>query len=238
MKKAVPFLMLFSRLLLFAAFQGLIALIFLFSGNDSPWNKSEGFWIISGLLTNILVFFILQKLYKAESSSYFDNLKFIRKKWWKDLLIAVGFLLLAIPITTFPNIFLARALFGSEEATLQLFIRPLPLWVVIIGFIWAVTQGLVELPTYFSYIMPRIEKQLKNGWIALLIVSLFLSLQHITIPLIFNQDFILWRLGMFIPFALFIGICIKIRPRLFPYLLVIHTLMDIMVVVMLLQASN
>lgn len=227
MKKAYPFLMLFARLILFAAFQGLIAFIFFAKGHDSPWTKSEGYWIISGLLTNVVVFILLLRLFKLEGAKYFEGLKFIPETWWKDLLITLGILVIAAPLSYFPNIFLSGALLGSEEAATALLFRPLPSWVLIAGVFWAVTQGIVELPTYFSYIMPRIEKSLQNGWLAWAIASFFLALQHIAIPLIFNLDFILWRFGMFLPFAFLLGMCIKLRPRLFPYLMIMHALMDI-----------
>jgi hypothetical protein len=42
---------------------------------------------------------------------------------------------------------------------------------------------------------------------------------------------------MFIPFALFAGLCIKLRPRLLPYYLIIHALMDIVVVAMLINVK-
>ena len=227
--------MLFCRLGLFAAFQALIALFFLSRGSSDPWNQSERLWIISGFLTNVVVFIILFRFLRTEKQGYFEGLRFIKDDWWKDLLITIGFLAIAAPLTYFPNVLLSGALFGSQEAAAALFFRPVPLWVLVIGVFWALTQGLVELPTYFSYIMPRIEKTLRSGWLAWVLASFFLSLQHIAIPLIFNLDFILWRFGMFLPFAFFIGLCIKLRPRLFPYLMISHAIMDLGVLPMYFQ---
>jgi hypothetical protein len=85
--------------------------------------------------------------------------------------------------------------------------------------------------------MPQLEHKLKNGWYAWLIASVFLALQHITLPLILNIDFIIWRGLMFIPFALFIGLCIKIRPRLLPYFMIGHGLIDTMLVIMIHRLS-
>ncbi|OHD12971.1 MAG: hypothetical protein A2086_04500 [Spirochaetes bacterium GWD1_27_9] len=237
MTKVIPFIMLFLRLVLFAIFQALIALFFLIIGSKSPWNQSEGYWIISGLLTNFVTFYILIKLYKKEGIKYFDNFKFVKKSWWKDLLITIGLLAISMPLATFPNIFLANTLMGSAEVSFKLFFRPLPLWVILMGFLWTITQGLVELPTYFSYIMPRIEKLIKNSWVAWILASLFLALQHISLPLIINPNFIIWRFGMFFLFAFFIGFCLKIRPQLFPYIMISHALMDSAVVIMLLTVK-
>lgn len=47
------------------------------------------------------------------------------------------------------------------------------------------------------------------------------------LPLILDSRFMLWRLGMFLPFALFIGLVLKLRPTLLPYYLIMHALLDI-----------
>ncbi len=73
----------------------------------------------------------------------------------------------------------------------------------------------------------HIEVQLKNGWVAWLIASFFLAAQHMFLPLILDWDFILWRLGMFLPFALFTGLFLKLRPALLPYFVIVHALMDV-----------
>ena len=225
--------MLFFRGILFAVFQAVIALLFLAMGKKGPWHLSEGYWVITGLLTNFVTFFVLVRLFRSEGIRYFDNFRFVKAGWWKDLLIFLGLMVVSFPLTSLPNTFLAKELLGSVEVSGELFFRPLPLWVIILGFVWAIGQGLVELPTYFAYAMPRLEKQLKNGWSAWALASFFLAFQHVTFPLIFDWNFILWRLGMFLLFAFFTGLCIKLRPRLFPYMMIGHTLMDVVIVVML-----
>ena len=238
MEKRAPFLMLLLRVSLFIAFQALIALLFWVLGKEAPWKLSEGYWVLTGLLANGVTFYLLYRLFQKEGIRYFDHFRFTKDGWWKDLLIALGLLILSGPISMIPNTLLAKWLFGSIEVSTELFFRPLPLWVIFLGFFWAITQGLVELPAYFSYAMPRIEKQLQNGWFAWALASFFLAFQHIGIPLIFQMDFILWRLGMFLPFAFFIGFCLKLRPRLFPYIMIGHALMDIGAVAMLLEARQ
>ena len=89
------------------------------------------------------------------------------------------------------------------------------------------TIAFAELPTYFGYVMPRLEAQLKNGWVAWLIASFFLAAQHMFLPFILDGGYLLWRLGMFLPFALFTGLVLKFRPALLPYFMVVHALMDV-----------
>ena len=227
MNKSNPFLMLFMRFALFAFFQCLLAFLFFVLKINDAWYTSQGWWIISALLTNIVTFIILKKYFNYQGIRYFDNFKFIKKDWWKDVVILIGILLITFPITTFPNIYLAQLLYGSTDVTFNLFFRSIPFWLIVIGFFWAITQGIVELPFYFAYLMPQLEKRLNNGWKAWILASFFLAFQHIALPLILDYRFMLWRLGMFFLFAFFVGLCFKLRPRLFPYLMIIHALMDI-----------
>jgi hypothetical protein len=83
--------------------------------------------------------------------------------------------------------------------------------------------------------MPRLEAQFKNGWIAWLIVSSFLAAQHMFLPLILDGGYLLWRLGMFLPFALFTGLVLKFRSSLLPYFVIIHALMDVTTVLVYLM---
>ena len=105
--------------------------------------------------------------------------------------------------------------------------RPLPTWALVVSLLFPLTIGFAELPTYFAYAMPRLEAQLKNGWLACLIASFFLSAQHVFLPLILDGRFMLWRLLMYMPFALFAGLMLKLRPTLLPYFMIVHTLVDI-----------
>jgi len=87
------------------------------------------------------------------------------------------------------------------------------------------------LPTYFAYCLPRLEAQ-TGRWSAVLLASFFLAAQHCTLPLIWDGRFLTWRLLMFIPFALFVGLLLRWRPQLLPYMVVVHGLMDLALVLM------
>jgi hypothetical protein len=153
---------------------------------------------------------------------------------WKELGIALLLMVAIIPAATFPNQWLANKLFGSEDVVFALLFRPLPLWAGIVSTLFPLTIAFAELPTYFGYVMPRLENQLGNGWLAWGLASLFLSFQHVTLPLVFDWQFIVWRFGMFIPLSFLLGLCLKLRPSLFPYLMAIHTLLDMSAVAIVL----
>jgi hypothetical protein len=105
--------------------------------------------------------------------------------------------------------------------------RPIPQWAALIGLIaFPLTIMFAELPTYFGYGMPRVEAQTGKRWLAVLAPALFLAAQHATLPLLFDARFLLWRLLMFLPLALYMGILLRWRLHLLPYMMVLHGLLD------------
>ncbi len=233
-KPLAPWLILFSRIALFAVFQVVITGFLDLAGSPAPWEASAAWWTVSALVTNIVSIMLLAWLFRKENQRYFDFIPASRQSMWKDLGIVLLLMVALIPVATFPNQWLANLLFGSEEIVFALMFRPLPLWAGIASILFPITIAFAELPTYFGYAMPRLEKQIGNGWLAWALASSFLALQHITLPLILDWRFIVWRFGMFIPLAFLMGLCLKLRPRLFPYLMAVHALLDMATVVIIL----
>jgi hypothetical protein len=62
-------------------------------------------------------------------------------------------------------------------------------------------------------------------------------LQHLTAPLLFDARYLLWRALMFLPFAVWVGLVLRWRPRLLPYLAAVHVLMDFATALMLLPVA-
>ncbi len=153
---------------------------------------------------------------------------FTRVTVWQDLLTAVGIFVIAAPLTVIPNLLLAQTLFGDPEGPVPLFFRQLPLWAAIISLIaFPLSVGLTELPTYFGYAMPRMEALTGRGWLAVLLAGAALSAQHTTLPLVLDWRFVVWRLFMFLPLALWLAVALRWRPRLLPYLMIGHGLLDL-----------
>jgi hypothetical protein len=133
----------------------------------------------------------------------------------------------AAPLAYFPNPLLARALFGSPGAVISMMFQPLPEWAIrVAAVIFPVTIALSELPNYYGYVMPRLKSLTGAGWQIVILVGVSHALQHITLPLLFDVRFMLWRFGMFLPFALYVACVINWRPSLLPYLMVVHGLLD------------
>jgi hypothetical protein len=227
--------MLVSRSVLFLLFQILIALILALTGTKSAWDESARYWTFLAFLANSVSLVLLVRLFKAEGKWFWDILRFSRATWKMDLLWFVGLCILGLPIAAAPREPLAVAIFGDALIATKMLFRPLPTWAFFLSFVFPLTIWFAELPTYFGYVMPRLEAQLRNGWVAWLIASFFLAAQHIFLPLILNSGYLLWRFGMFLPFALFTGLVLKFRPLLLPYFVIVHALMDISTVLVYLM---
>ena len=235
---ARPVLMLFSRLALFAAWQAVVALVFALQGNPDPWGASTAWWPLTVSLANLVSIALLRHVANAEGLRLRDLYRVERHTFWRELLICLGALVVSAPLSMLPNTFLGNLLFGDVTLTSTMMFRPLPVAAVYGLMLFLVlTIPFAELPTYFSYVMPRLAVLTGKGWVALIIASFMLGAQHIAFPLIFDVRFILWRLFMFLPFALWIGFALYKRPRLLPYLMVGHALMDFTLLFMLLPSA-
>lgn len=233
-----PWIMLFSRLVLFVVIQVLFASGFLLFGSTNVWQESANWWTFVVTVANFVCMFLLIQLFRAEGKHYWDIFHIQREHIKADLLALLVVLLITGPVAFLPNIMLGKWLFGDPQTTLDLLVRPLPLWAAYASIIlFPVTQGLAELGTYFGYVMPRFKAQGMSLWIAITLPALLLGLQHLALPLLFDVRFIIWRGLMFIPFAFLVGIVMHWRPRLFPYLAIVHVLMDMSFAVMFLSMA-
>jgi hypothetical protein len=233
----LPWMLLPARTLLFAGFQVVFALGFYLAGSAAGWDASAAWWPFTVTFTNLVCVALLVRLLRSEGKSYLSLFRFERAYLKSDLLALGVILVISGPIAFLPNILLAQWLFGDSTTALSLFIRHLPLWAAVAGFIFfPLTQGLAELVTYFLYIQPRLEQQTGSRWLSVSLASVALGVQHVAVPLVFDGRFIAWRMLMFIPFAFLVGIVLRWRPRLLPYLAIIHVLMDMATAAMLFAA--
>ena len=187
---------------------------------------------------NVVCVISLVNLFRSEGRRYWDLFRIDRKHILRDVLTVIGSMVIGGPVAYFPNVLLGGWLFGDPNATLDLFVRPLPAWAAYASIIlFPITQGLAELATYFGYVMPRLESRGMNKYLAVALPALMLGLQHVAVPFLFDGRFILWRGLMYIPFAFFAGILLRWRPRLLPYMAIIHAVMNMSFATMFLTVA-
>jgi len=233
-----PWIMLFSRLSLFLCIQALFALGFLLAGSSHAWENSANWWPFVVTITNFVCVALLVRLFKRDGENYWELFRIRKQDVKSDLLALLGITILLGPVGFLPNIWLGGLLFDNPQQSLDMLVRPLPVWAAIGGLLlFPITQGVAEIATYFSYVMPRFEGQGMSRWLVIALPSVFLGFQHCAVPLLFDIRFFIWRLLMFVPFAFLVGIVMRWRSRMLPYLAIIHVLMDASFAVMLLGVA-
>lgn len=231
-------MMLFIRIGLFAGLQALFALGFYITKIEGAWEAGANWWPLVVTITNLICIVLLVRLYQAEGKRFWDIFRIDRANFKTDLLALIGTTLVLGPVGLLPNIWLGGLLFDDPQRSLDLLVRPLPMWAVVTSLVaFPLTQGITELATYFNYVMPRLEKHEMPGWLAVSLPAMLLGFQHCALPLLFDLPFFTWRLLMYVPFAFLIGIILHWRPRMLPYLAVIHILMDASLAAMLLEVA-
>ena len=163
----------FVRPALFLAFQALIALVYLLAGNPAPWLASIAWWPLVGLLASAANLALLIVLLRREGSSYRAMVRFDRRHVRGDVLLLLAMLVISGPVSMLPSTYLSQALFGSAEAASDLYMQPLPL-VAAFGLLvlFPLGQALTELPNYFGYAMPRLERQTGSTFVAIAVPAL------------------------------------------------------------------
>ena len=157
----------------------------------------------------------------------------------KDVLLALAVALVGGGLAVAASILLAPLFFTDPTTANALLIQPLPTWAAVLAVVlFPVSVALTELPLYFGYVQPRLGARTGSAAVAVLVPAVFLSLQHATLPLILDPAFIAWRGSMFLGFALVLAWSLWKRPRLMPYLIVVHFLLDLQAAISILQISG
>jgi hypothetical protein len=231
-------LALLSRIGLALSFQTLLAFGLMVGGASTPWRSAADWWLGTFALAELVNIWWLRRLASAEGLRLRDL--YNSGRWWRaaDLKwLAVG-LVVAAPLGFFPSALLAQALWGDPQIAADMTFRAVPIWaawMMVITF--PVIHGLTELPTYFGYVMPRMEALTGRCSISLVVTSAVLAAQHMFLPLLFDGRYLVWRLLMFLPLALWFGWVVHMRPTILPYLVVAHALLDLSLPLLVLQAS-
>jgi hypothetical protein len=96
-------------------------------------------------------------------------------------------------IAVLPNIIVVILLWGDSSAVNNILFVEVPLIVGFIGILMPITQAFCELPFLFWILLRKM-----NGKSKILFISIFLTVQHIFLPFMFDWKYILWRVVSFV----------------------------------------
>jgi hypothetical protein len=97
-----------------------------------------------------------------------------------------------------------------------------------------VSQGLVEFPWFYGFILPGMENAIANGGarsrrsagvLALLITLAVFLLQIALLPPVFEPAYMLWQALAMLPLPALVGVALRLVPRWMPWINILHALM-------------
>lgn len=218
--------------------QAVFALGFVIAGVASPWRAAADWWLVWFAAAEVINLGLLTQALRLERLRLRDLYKPNQHDRRGDLMWLVIGLAGTVPLGLVPNLLLAQLLFGDLQTASDLMFRSIPLWAAwtMVGA-FPIVHAVTELPTYFGYVMPRLQVLTGRRMKMVFLTASVLSAQHVFLPLLFDWRFIVWRLLMFLPFALWVGWLIHRRPTALPYLAAVHGLLGLTLPLYILQAS-
>jgi membrane protease YdiL (CAAX protease family) len=139
---------------------------------------------------------------------------------------SLAFIVLSIIIAITSSFIFGYLIYGRYPYDLMPLFSDIPIVVVIVCVvIFSVINSILEEITYNGYIFPRLEEEVKNTNIVILIVLFFFTLQHILIMFVPELKYLIWRLLCFVPLLAF-WITIYIKMRRLTTLIIVHWFMD------------
>ncbi len=216
-----------SRILLFLGAQAAIVAALAAAGTREPLWSAAAWWPVSATIANLFGLALLGWRLRAEGVRWRDLLLPEPGSWRRDGVIALALLPLLAVAAVLPPILIARGLWGDPTVGQSLLLAPLPSWAAWTALLlFPVTTAAVELPTYGGYVLPRLRAAGQPVFAAVAVVALVLGVQHGALPFVPASQFFAWRATAFLPFALALIGLLAWRPRLLPWFVGVHFLLD------------
>ncbi|MCX6025443.1 MAG: hypothetical protein NTY23_04150 [Chloroflexi bacterium] len=158
------------RPLLFVAWQALLALLLLTLGRPAAWQSAAAWWPDSAALTGIVGLPLLVWLFARDGQHFASLFHFELRTWRGDLLLFIALFIVSGLVSFLPAQAAALWLFGDVQRAFNLLAGPLSTWVSQLNLIaFPVLVALTELPTYFGYVMPRLEVLTRSRWLGVFV---------------------------------------------------------------------
>jgi hypothetical protein len=219
--------MLSLRSLMFFSVQALIAIVLLLQGVASPFFEARKYWILYPIFANIIVLVLLfleRQRNPEDAFGYWGKFTRLRKK---DVMELAGIIVFAGIFATLPNIVIAIMLWDDTTTVNTILFPGIGIFFGVLGLLLPITQALSEIPFYYGYCYRRL-----SGKYRFTVIAGFLTIQHVFLPLVIDRKYMLWRVLSFAIISVFYGVVYLARPKLRPYILISHGLLDFPVVIM------
>lgn len=221
---AGPLVLIFARTGLAFLAQGVAALVLAAQGSPQPYADAAAWMTVWGSLVDLGSLGLMAFFLRREGIGLFDLYRAAAPySGWGTVGRALGYLLL------FGAVGVATASAFSLALTGRPFADPpvgsLPLWAGLYSaLVWPLLWGFTEEATYNGYAAPRVAA-LRGKGLAIALVSIGWSLQHVALPFRPDPVFLALRLAPSLAVAL-TATAIYLRTRRLLPLAIMHWLVD------------
>jgi hypothetical protein len=211
---AGPLVVLVARSILAVLCQALVAALF-FGGGADAWDQAGAWWRVYGTAIDVGTLLLLAWLARREGIRLFDLGTYLRERWLRDVGIGLALFVPIFALTMMlPGTLSGMLFYGGQvpDAT-----GDLP-WAGLIYalVVWPVLWAFAEDNLYFGYSLPRLEALTGKKWIAVLLVSLFSTLQHGFLPFKLDGVYFAYRLVSSLPVIVVLCLLYLRQRRLLP----------------------
>jgi membrane protease YdiL (CAAX protease family) len=176
---------------------------------------------------------LLAWLAPREGIRLFDLGHYLRERWPRDVGIGLALFLPIFALTMMlPGTVAGAAIYGGAAPGAG----QLPLAGVIYSLlIWPIPWAFAEDNIYFGYSLPRLEALTGKKWLAVVVVSLFATVQHGFLPFTLTGQHFLYRLVSSVPVIVVLCLLYLRQRRLLP-IHVIHWAGNVLGIIALMLA--
>ena len=215
-----------ARLVFAFIAQALTAGLFAFRGSTNAWQDATAWWPVYSTITDMLCLFALVWLTKREGMKISDLLGAKGKDILKQLAWTPVYLLAVAPTAILANI-ITQSFYGAALPPMIAVVNLPPVGQLYSLVIWPIVWVITEELVYLGYLLPRIEVFSGKTWLAILVVIFFWGFQHLAIPFILDEKYLVSRvLAAIAAISSFPIVFVLGRRRLIP-LIGVHYIADL-----------
>jgi len=181
-----------ARLVFAFIAQGVTAGLFAFQGSSNAWQDAAAWWPVYSTITDLLCFLSLVWLTRREDMTLLDLVGAKGKAILKQLLWTPAYLLAVAPAAILASL-ITQAFYGTELPPMITVVNLSPAGVLYSLIIWPVIWVITEELIYLGYLLPRIEVLSGRTWVAVLVVTFFWGFQHLAMPFILDEKYLVSR---------------------------------------------
>jgi membrane protease YdiL (CAAX protease family) len=215
-----------ARLVFAFISQSLTAGLFAFGGSTNAWQDATAWWPVYSTITDIFCLFALVWLTHRENLKIIDLVGAKGKDILKQLAWTPAYLLAVAPTSILASV-ITQAFYGTALPPMIAVVNLPPIGELYSLLVWPIIWVITEELVYLGYLLPRMEVLSGKTWIAIVVVIFFWGIQHLAMPFILDEKYLISRvLAAIAAISSFPIVFVLGRRRLIP-LMGVHYIADL-----------